>query len=72
MAFGCDRRHHPRNLHLVRARHLDAEHGIAFNKVQNLRLLADYEGGSVSIEHAAWAFERAEAFVAAIKGKFSL
>jgi len=30
--------------HLVRTKHLDAEHGVAFNKVQNLRLLADYEG----------------------------
>jgi len=39
--------------HLVRTGHLDAEHGIAFNKVQNLRLLADYEGGPISIENAA-------------------
>ena len=58
--------------HLVRHKHLDAEHGVAFNKVQNFRHVADYEGGSVSSEDAAWAVERAEAFVAAIKEKFSL
>ena len=53
--------------HLVRTNQLDSEHGIAFNKVQNFRLVADYEGGFVSIENAEWAVERAESFIAAIK-----
>ena len=58
--------------HLVRPNHLDSEHGVAFNKVQNFRLLADYEGSFVGAENAAWAVERAEVFVAAIKEKFAL
>jgi hypothetical protein len=44
----------------------------ALNKVLNLRLLADYEGDSVTIDKAAQAVELAEAFVVAIKEKFSL
>ena len=56
--------------HLVRSGQLAGEHGIAFNKVQNFRLMADYEGSFVSAENAEWAVARAEAFVAAIKVKF--
>jgi uncharacterized protein (UPF0332 family) len=58
--------------HVVRPKHLDSEYGVAFNKVENFRLVADYEGSFVSAENAAWAVERAEAFVAAIKEKFAL
>jgi len=58
--------------HVVEAGHLAAEHGRDFNKVQNLRELADYSGDPVDIDKAAWAIERAEAFVAAVKGKFGL
>ena len=58
--------------HVVRPKHLDSEHGVAFNKVENFRLVADYEGSFVSAENATWAVEHAEAFVAAIKEKFAL
>ena len=57
-------------LHLVRSGNIAAEHGHAFNRVQNFRLVADYEGDFVRIEDATWAVERAEAFAVAIKAKF--
>jgi uncharacterized protein (UPF0332 family) len=56
--------------HVVATGQLAAEHGSDLNKVQNLRQLADYSGEPVDIDKAAWAVERAEAFVAAVKGKF--
>jgi uncharacterized protein (UPF0332 family) len=51
---------------------LAAEHGSDLNKVQTLRELADYSGDPVDIDKAAWAVDRAEAFVAAVKRKFGL
>jgi hypothetical protein len=51
---------------------LDEKHGAALNKVLNRRLLADYEGDSVSIDKATQAVELAEAFIAAVKEEFSL
>lgn len=53
-------------------RHLPAEHGEDLGSVENLRLLADYSDDSVTIDRAAWAVDRAEAFVAAVKKKFDL
>ncbi len=53
-------------------RHLPQEHGEDLGSIENLRRLADYSEGSVTIERAAWAIERAEAFVAAVKKKFGL
>ena len=58
-------------LHLVRANQLAAEHGVALNKVQNLRELADYSGDPVTLENATWAVAQAEAFVNAIRETFS-
>jgi uncharacterized protein (UPF0332 family) len=58
--------------HLVLGNHLAAEYGEDFNAVQRFPQVADYSGDHVSMKDAAWAFERAEAFVAAIKEKFSL
>ena len=58
--------------HLVRGGHLAAEHGEALNTVQRFRQVADYTGDFVSVEDAIWAIERSEAFVGAIKAKFSL
>jgi uncharacterized protein (UPF0332 family) len=58
--------------HLVRTRQIETEHGVALNKVLNLRLLADYEGSPLSSDKAFQAVEIAAAFVAAIKEKFSL
>jgi uncharacterized protein (UPF0332 family) len=57
--------------HLVQAGLVDVEHGRSFNQVQRLRQLADYTGDPVSVDDAAWALDQAEAFVAAVKAKFS-
>ena len=58
--------------HLVLGKHLSAEHGENFNKVQRLRQLADYTGDPVGLADATWALEQAEAFVCAIGEKFSI
>lgn len=52
--------------------HLPADHGQDFNAVQKFRLVADYSAESVDAADAAWAVERAAAFVAAVKIKFEL
>jgi uncharacterized protein (UPF0332 family) len=57
---------------VIVAGHLRAEHGEDLNKVEELRLLADYSDGSVTIDRATWAVDRAEAFVTAVKRKFRL
>jgi uncharacterized protein (UPF0332 family) len=57
---------------IVKAEFLDAEHGGDLNKVQALRQLADYSGDPIAPERAAWAVERAEHFVAAVRTVFSL
>lgn len=53
--------------HLVRGDHLAAAHGEALNIVQRFRQVADYSGDSVRLEDAAWALERAGAFLVAVK-----
>ena len=53
--------------HLVLGKHLDAEHGEAINAVQRFRQVADYTGDQVALEDAAWAIERAEVLIAAVK-----
>ena len=57
---------------VIVAGHLPAEHGEHLSQVEELRLLADYSDGSVTIARATWAVESAEAFVAAVKKKFGL
>jgi uncharacterized protein (UPF0332 family) len=57
---------------VVVAGHLPAAHGEDLNRVESLRLLADYSDESVKLTDAAWAVERAEAFVDAVKKKFDL
>ncbi len=51
---------------LVMSGRVAAELGSSLNKVERLRLLADYTGDPVSAEDAAWAVEQAAAFVSAI------
>lgn len=46
---------------------IDAPHGRAFNKVQEVRLLADYSAEPPSPDEAREAVEKAEAFVAAVR-----
>jgi uncharacterized protein (UPF0332 family) len=57
---------------LVQSGQLAADLGRAFNKVEDIRLLADYSAESPPPVEAEWCVERAEVFVAAIKAKFSL
>ena len=57
---------------VVATGHIAAEHGGDLNKVQTLRELADYSGDPIGIDRAAWAVERAEAFVSAVKAAFGL
>ncbi len=58
--------------HLVLSGQVDAELGSSFNKVERLRLLADYTGDPVSDEDAAWAVGQADIFVAAIRDVFNI
>jgi uncharacterized protein (UPF0332 family) len=52
---------------LVLGGQIDAAHGRAFNKVQEMRLLADYNAEPPSPDNAQAAVEKAEAFVAAVR-----
>jgi len=47
---------------------IDAAHGRAFNKVQDMRQLADYSAEPPPLDETRSAVEQAEAFVAAILG----
>ncbi|MGO9744163.1 MAG: HEPN domain-containing protein [Roseiarcus sp.] len=46
---------------------IDAAHGRAFNKVQEIRLVSDYSAEPPSLDKAQEAVEKAGAFVAAIR-----
>jgi uncharacterized protein (UPF0332 family) len=54
-------------LRLVQTGRLPAELGRSLNRVQELRLTADYLAEPVSSEKATWAVEEADAFVASIQ-----
>lgn len=55
------------SLHLVKPGRIALEHGRALNKVEDLRLIADYKGDPVTLENAAWALEQSEKFLLAIQ-----
>ena len=55
---------------LVLAGQIDANLGRALNRVQDIRLLADYDAAPPSLADAAWCVEQAEAFIATISSKF--
>lgn len=57
-------------LHLVKANRTSSEFGIALNKVERLRRLADYTGETILIDEAAWAVAQAESFVSAMRAQF--
>jgi uncharacterized protein (UPF0332 family) len=54
------------SLHLVKPGLIAVEHGRSLNKVEDLRLIADYKGDPVTLENAAWALVQAEKFLAAV------
>ncbi len=58
------------SLHLVKAGKVSLELGRALNKVEEIRLVADYKGEPADRETVAWAVGQAEAFVAAIEANF--
>ncbi len=53
---------------LVKTGKLPAECGRALNRVQELRLTADYLAEPVSLDKAQWAIQEADRFVAAVSG----
>jgi uncharacterized protein (UPF0332 family) len=56
------------SLHLVKTGLVAVDHGRSLNKVEDLRLIADYKGDPVTLENAAWALEQAEKFLAVVWG----
>jgi uncharacterized protein (UPF0332 family) len=58
------------SLHLVKTGRVPVELGKALNKVEDLRLVADYKGDPIENEDAEWAVRQAEVFVHAMQSKF--
>lgn len=55
------------SLHLVKPGLVAVEHGRSLNKVEDLRLIADYRGDPVTLENAAWALEQAQGFLQTVQ-----
>ena len=55
------------SLHLVKPGKVAIEHGRSLNKVEDLRLIADYRGDPVTLENAEWALEQANNFLATVQ-----
>lgn len=58
------------SLHLVKTGQVSVELGKAFNKVEDLRLVADYKGDPIETEDAAWAVQQAQKFVQTMKASY--
>lgn len=58
------------SLQLVKPGLIDMEMGKALNKVEDLRLIADYKGDAITLDAAGWAVEQAEMFFAAVHSRF--
>ena len=55
---------------LVEAGHVPKDMGRLLNQTKNIRMTADYDGGSVEPENAEMIVEHAEGFVTAIRDTF--
>ena len=55
--------------HLIKTKQLPTELGRSLNKVEDIRLMADYLGKGIELDKANWALQQAEAFVTAIDKK---
>lgn len=55
------------SLHLVKPGLVAVEHGRSLNKVEDLRLIADYRGDPVTLDNAAWALKQAHHFLLAVQ-----
>ena len=58
------------SLHLVKSGRVSVELGKALNKVENLRLVADYKADPIDKEDASWAVSQAHTFVQAMRITF--
>ena len=58
------------SLHLVKPGRVPLELGRALNRVEEIRLIADYKGDAVEREQAVWAVDQASAFVKAMLVEF--
>ncbi len=58
------------SLHLVKTGRVSIELGRTLNRVEEIRLVADYKGDSVDHEHAAWAVVQAGTFVQTMQLEF--
>ncbi len=55
------------SLQLVKTGKVSVDLGKAINKVEDLRMVADYKGDSIKREHAQWAYDQAGVFVLAME-----
>lgn len=58
------------SLHLVKPGRVSLELGRGLNRVEEIRLIADYKGESIGPEQAAWAVDQASTFVQAMLAEF--
>lgn len=60
------------SLKLVKTGQVSVSLGKSLNKVEDLRLMADYKGDTVEYNYAAWAVEQANIFVIELINSFGL
>ena len=60
------------SLHLVKPGLFPVELGRAFNRTEDLRLVADYKGDLISEEEALWALQNAQTFLEEVGKRFPL
>ena len=58
------------SLQLVKPSLIDIELGKALNKVEDLRLIADYEGDAIMLDDTGWVVEQAQIFLMTIRSRF--
>jgi uncharacterized protein (UPF0332 family) len=58
------------SLHLVKTGHVPVEYGRSLNRVEELRLIADYWGDPIEQDQAASAVNQAQVFVQAMQTMF--
>lgn len=58
------------SLHLVKTEHVPVEYGRTFNRMEELRLIANYKDDPIEREQAEWAVDQAHAFVQAMRNVF--
>jgi uncharacterized protein (UPF0332 family) len=58
------------SLHLVKSGRVPLALGRALNRAEEIRLIADYKGDAVELEHAVWVVDQASAFVDAMLAEF--